>query len=455
MSRVVLAMSGGVDSSVAAWLLREQGHEVIGLFMRHGQERTPSPPAPRTALARGEFGKQGCCTAADAADARRVADVLGIPFYAVNFQPEFDRIVDYFVAEYAAGRTPNPCIVCNTWLKFGRLLDYADRLGAQYVATGHYARLVRLGWDSSGAVRTDGHRITPGGTGARCPTLAVGTTIALCRGRDPSKDQSYVLFGIRPALLPRLLFPVGEYCKEEIRQIAERLGLRVAAKRDSQEICFVPDQDHARFVRQRRGAIDTSGEIVTTDGTVVGRHAGIEQFTVGQRKGLRLAFGQPRYVVRIEPDAAPRRDRHARRPRPDGTDRRRGELAGREGRVERGEGGEREMGRVPSARSPADSPLRLSPLPSPLLPRQVKIRYRSPPAEATVERLPGGRFRVCFDRPCYGIAPGQAAVCYQGDRVLGGGWIEGPALSSRGRHLLPAGRYNTVFPSRKRVLLPP
>ena len=138
MSRVVLAMSGGVDSSVAAWLLREQGHDVIGLFMRHGQEAETSCPTDRL-----RFRKQGCCTAADAADARRVADVLDIPFYAVDFQPEFDRIVDYFVAEYAAGRTPNPCIVCNTWLKFGRLLDYADRLGAQYVATGHYARLVR------------------------------------------------------------------------------------------------------------------------------------------------------------------------------------------------------------------------------------------------------------------------------------------------------------------------
>ncbi|MCE5268361.1 MAG: tRNA 2-thiouridine(34) synthase MnmA, partial [Planctomycetaceae bacterium] len=287
MSRVLLAMSGGVDSSVSAWLLREQGHEVIGLFMRHGQDLPSSLPghfpqagegracaaaAPQTEPVR--CSKQGCCTAADADDARRVADMLGIPFYAVNFQSEFDRIVDYFVAEYAAGRTPNPCIVCNTWLKFGRLFDYADRLGAEYVATGHYARLA----------------------------AADGEAALLC-GLDASKDQSYVLFGIDRSLLPRLMFPVGEHRKEEIRQIAERLGLWVATKRDSQEICFVPDQDHARFVRERRGGISVSGDIVTSDGTVVGHHDGIEQFTIGQRKGLRVAFGQPRYVIRIDPES--------------------------------------------------------------------------------------------------------------------------------------------------------
>ncbi len=201
--------------------------------------------------------------------------MLDIPFYAVNFQQEFDRIVDYFIRQYTAGRTPNPCIVCNTWLKFGKLFEYADGIGAEYVATGHYARLVRL---------DDG-------------------TVALCRGRDESKDQSYVLFGIQRRLLARLMFPVGEFRKEEIRRIAGRLELRVAAKRDSQEICFVPDQDHARFIRGRRGQLDTSGEIVTTDGAVVGHHDGFERFTIGQRKGLRLAFGEPRYVVRIEADS--------------------------------------------------------------------------------------------------------------------------------------------------------
>jgi tRNA-uridine 2-sulfurtransferase len=415
-------MSGGVDSSVAAWLLREQGHDVIGVFMRHGQEQQPSPPTPLRAPTEGCSGerscsKQGCCTAADAADARRVADLLGIPFYALNFQEEFDRIVDYFVGQYAGGRTPNPCIVCNTWLKFGKLFNYADQLGAEYVATGHYARVMKL---------EDG-------------------TTALCRGLDESKDQSYVLFGIQRRLLPRLLFPVGEYRKEEIRKIAERLELRVAAKRDSQEICFVPDQDHARFIRQRRGGIDTSGEIVTTDGAVVGRHDGFERYTIGQRKGLRVAFGEPRYVVRIEADT--RRVVIGTR-----EDLAQSELTAAEanwlfeergeGREERGEkkgAMEKERGlgtSVPSEpENHSDSTVQgsesenhPSPLPSPLLPpsfqAQVKIRYRSRPVSATVAILADHRFRVCFKEPCHAIAPGQAAVCYDGDRVLGGGWIE-------------------------------
>jgi tRNA-specific 2-thiouridylase len=361
---------------VAAWLLREQGHDVVGVFMRHGQEQSPLSPSAELCSA-----KQGCCTAADAADARRVADMLGIPFYTINFEREFSRIVDYFITQYTAGRTPNPCIVCNTWLKFGKLFDYADQLGAEFVATGHYARLVSM----------------PDGD------------IALCRGRDSSKDQSYVLFGIQRRLLPRLLFPVGEYRKEEIRAIAERLGLRVAAKRDSQEICFVPDQDHARFIRQRCTTIDTSGEFVLTDGTVVGHHDGFERYTIGQRKGLRLAFGEPRYVVRIEPDS--HRvviGTHEELARSELTA---GEANWLAARGERGEG-----------REEREKPVCLGS--SPLSPVQVKIRYRSQPADATVELLDDGRFRVRFHEPCYGIAPGQAAVCYQDDRVVGGGWIE-------------------------------
>jgi tRNA-uridine 2-sulfurtransferase len=385
-------MSGGVDSSVAAWLLRQQGHDVIGLFMRHGQQADESCPADASS-----FRKQGCCTAADAADARRVAEKLDIPFYVVNFQREFDRIVNYFVAEYTTGRTPNPCIVCNTWLKFGRLFDYADSIAADYVASGHYARLAAM----------------PGGE------------LALCRGVDLSKDQSYVLFGIPRHVLPRLMFPVGKHHKEEIRRIAEQLGLRVAAKRDSQEICFVPDQDHARFIRQHRGAADTSGEIVTTDGTVVGQHDGFERYTVGQRKGLRLAFGQPRYVVRIEP-ATHRvvigpRDQLARR-----------ELYAAEANwlvEERGQGsGVRGQGSEiaiedPGLGSSLPSEASESQLGSPFR-AQVKIRYRSAPVEATVEFLPDRRFHVRFDEPCHAVAPGQAAVCYDGDRLLGGGWIE-------------------------------
>jgi tRNA-specific 2-thiouridylase len=356
MSRVVLAMSGGVDSSVAAWLLREAGHDVVGLFMRHGRQPQPACAAPARR-------KQGCCSAADAADARRVADRLGIPFYVLNFEQEFGRIIDYFVAEYTAGRTPNPCIVCNTWLKFGKLLEYADGIGAERVATGHYARL----------------------------ELTADGQLSLCRGRDPGKDQSYVLWGIQRAALPRLWFPVGERQKAEIRRIAARLDLPVADKPDSQEICFVPERDHARFIKQYRGGADTAGEIVTSDGAVVGRHTGIEQFTIGQRKGLRIALGQPCYVVRIEP--ATRRVVVGSRE----------ELARREFTASRAN-----WLVEPAGQSRC----------------QVKIRYRSEPLAANVEVLPGGRFAVQLEQPCLGIAPGQAAVCYDDYRLLGGGWID-------------------------------
>ena len=361
MSRVVLAMSGGVDSSVAAWLLREAGHEVIGLFMRHGQDIETVCEVPSRGTRR---HKRGCCSAADAADARRVAEMLDVPFYALNFQEEFGRIIDYFVDTYTAGRTPNPCIVCNTWLKFGKLLEYADSVGAEFVATGHYARLVPDEKDEVG----------------------------LYCGRDASKDQSYVLFGVERRLLRRLIFPVGEHRKDEIRRMAVRLGLQVAEKPDSQEICFVPDQDHARFVREHRGQLDTSGQVVTTDGTVVGRHDGFERFTIGQRKGLRIAMGQPRYVVRIEPDTR---------------------------RVVIGT--KQELARTELTAAEANW---LIDKPAEPIRCQVKIRYRSRPVDATVTALPDNHFHVTFDEPGYGIAPGQAAVCYDGDRMLGGGWIE-------------------------------
>ncbi|MBN1395718.1 MAG: tRNA 2-thiouridine(34) synthase MnmA [Pirellulales bacterium] len=380
MARVVLAMSGGVDSSVAAWLLREQGYDVVGVFMLHGQERrTRCQPVTQ-----------------DVADARRVADLLGIPFQTVDFRRDFDQIVDYFVGEYAAGRTPNPCIVCNARLKFGKLFDVADEIGAEYVATGHHARLTPL------AAKGDSPNLPERSEGrcAQVGTVPFCHNIALCRGRDQSKDQSYALFGIRKQLLSRLIFPVGEHRKEEIRRIAERLGLRVAAKRDSQEICFIPPREHARFVRQRLGNVDTSGEIVATDGTPLGRHDGIERFTVGQRKGLRLAFGEPKYVVRIEADSRRvvigARDELARR-----------ELTA---------SGANWLAEGPAALAAGENAISFR--------AQVKIRYRSRPAEAAVERLPGGRFSVRFDGPCFGVAPGQAAVCYDGERVLGGGWIE-------------------------------
>ena len=291
MARVVLAMSGGVDSSVAAHLLIEQGHDVIGVFMRHGHE---SPVACGNAAedVSTQAGmmtlpvvnrldhKQGCCTAADAEDARRVADRLAIPFYALNLDQEFAQIIDYFVNEYTAGRTPNPCVQCNNWIKFGKLFDYADSVGAEFVATGHYARLE----SPTGEPQSD-----------RSP--------ALLRGRDAGKDQSYVLFGIQRRFLARMMLPVGDYEKPEIRRIAATLGLNVAEKKDSQEICFVTQGRYDEFIRRHRQEIDTSGELVMTDGTVVGQHAGIEGFTVGQRKGLGVALGEPRFVVRIEPQS--------------------------------------------------------------------------------------------------------------------------------------------------------
>ncbi|MFV1968018.1 MAG: tRNA 2-thiouridine(34) synthase MnmA [Pirellulaceae bacterium] len=371
MARVVLAMSGGVDSSVAAHLLRDQGHEVIGVFMRHGEESNQAcakdgsgaaeVPLPLPARA---GHQQGCCSALDADDARRVADRMDIPFYALNLQSDFQRIVDYFVNEYTSGRTPNPCVVCNSWIKFGRLFDYADGVGADFVATGHYARLVH-----------DEHDVS-----------------ALCCGVDASKDQSYALFGIERSLLHRMMLPVGDFEKPAIRAIAAELGLTVADKQESQEICFVTSGKHDEFVRQRRGDQDTSGEIVTSDGRVVGRHPGIERFTVGQRKGLGVALGEPHFVLRI--DAATRH-------------------------VVIGKRDELACGKLAANRTnwlidPPIGPFRCC----------AKIRYNSLAVPATAEALPDHRLSVVFDEPRFGVAPGQAVVCYDGDRVLGGGWIE-------------------------------
>jgi tRNA-specific 2-thiouridylase len=389
MSRIVLAMSGGVDSSVAAHLLVEQGHDVIGVFMRHGQQ---SPiacdkqgaggkeqgaadtgsvlPAPSSRL----HHKQGCCTAADAEDARRVADKLDIPFYALNLEEEFSQIIDYFVGEYTAGRTPNPCVQCNNWIKFGKLFDYADSVGAEFVATGHYARLERT---------ADG-------------------SAALLRGVDAGKDQSYVLFGIRPEYLPRMMLPAGGYEKPAIRRIAARLGLRVAEKKDSQEICFVTRDRYDAFVRRHRVANDddrdTAGELVTTDGRVVGRHDGIESFTVGQRKGLGVALGERKFVARIEADTRRvvlgDREELCRR-----------ELTARGVnwlvREVEDAGGER--------------------------PCFAQIRYNAEAQPATLKILPDHCLHLRFDEPQFAITPGQAVVCYDADdnqRVLGGGWIE-------------------------------
>jgi len=370
MARVVLAMSGGVDSSVAAHLLVEAGHQVIGVFMRHGEQSpaacaADSPPGGTALpLAPRLDHKQGCCTAADAEDARRVADRLAIPFYAIDLNQEFGRIMDYFADEYLQGRTPNPCVQCNNWIKFGKLFDYADSVGAEFVATGHYARL------------------EPSADGPH-----------LLRGVDGAKDQSYVLFGIERRYLRRMMLPVGTYQKPAIRDLAASLGLNVATKPDSQEICFVTSGRYDQFVRRRRQQGSAPGELVTTAGEVVGTHQGIEGFTVGQRKGLGVALGERKFVVRIEPDTH------------------RVVLGDRE------ELGRRELTAC-GTNWLADVPLEV--------PQRglAQIRYNAPAADAEFTRTADDHLRVVFDEPQFAVAPGQAVVCYDGPRVLGGGWIE-------------------------------
>ena len=355
-ARVVLAMSGGVDSSVAAYLLKQQGYEVIGLFMRTGAHGAESDAVPAH--------KKGCCSALDAGDARRVADRLDIPFYALDFERDFERIIDYFADEYLAGRTPNPCVVCNTWLKFGKLWWYGKQLEADYIATGHYAQVVCRG----GRWRLE-------------------------RAVDPEKDQSYVLFGLDRSLLPHLLFPVGGYRKEQVRAIARSAGLGLADKPDSVEICFVPDGDHGALIRRRRPQLATAGMIVDTASHALAEHPGIENFTIGQRKGLGFAAGERRYVLRIVP-------------------------AKNEVVV-----GNREELLAPGLIASRVNWLLDEPPAGPLR-CAAKIRYRHTAAPAIAHSLSNGAARVEFVEPQSAITPGQAVVFYDGACVLGGGWIE-------------------------------
>ena len=358
--RVVLAMSGGVDSSASAVLLRRQGYDVIGLFMRTGVEHPADAPhaSPR------RDNKKGCCSAIDAGDARRVADKLDVPFYALDFEREFGRIIDYFADEYARGRTPNPCVVCNTWLKFGQLWAFAKQLGADFIATGHYAQ------------------VRPGPAG-----------FELHKGADPEKDQSYVLHGIGREVLPHLLFPVGSYTKPQVRAIAREAGLLgVADKPDSVEICFVPGGDHTEVVRRRRPAVAAAGVIAERDGTVLGTHDGIDRFTVGQRKGLGVAAGRRRFVLEIVPETntvvvGDPEDLLAC-----------GLVASR----------------VNWLADPPAGPLKCT----------AKIRYRHAGVAATVTALADGGAEVRFAQPQPAVTPGQAVAFYDGTRVLGGGWIE-------------------------------
>lgn len=353
--RIVVAMSGGVDSSVAAALYREQGHEVIGITMQIWDYARFEAPDGET------FGT--CCSLDDVQDARRVADQIGIPFYVVNFEKSFqETVIDRFCDDYFAGRTPNPCVLCNQVLKFELLLRKARELEADWLATGHYAQLV----EESGRYQ-------------------------LCKGRDPGKDQSYFLFTLTQEQCRMVRFPLGDMTKEEVRGHAARLQLRVADKAESQDICFVPDGDYVRFLEAERGSGAMDGEIVHVSGRVLGRHRGTYRYTVGQRKGLGLAWSEPLYVVGI--DAAKHQVVVGEKPHLDTS-----ELL-------------------------MDEVNWFIPTPCDPFTANCRIRYRHHEQPAEIVPLDDGQVRIRFADPQVGITPGQAAVIYQADRVLGGGWI--------------------------------
>jgi tRNA-specific 2-thiouridylase len=348
-------MSGGVDSSVAAALLKEAGHEVIGLSMQLYDQR-------------GEAGAQfgTCCTLDDLYDARRVARTIGIPHYIVNFEREFnEEVVADFVREYASGRTPIPCVHCNSDLKFSTLLDRAKGFAAEAVATGHYARLDR---DERGRIR-------------------------LRRGLDAAKDQSYFLFSLTQAQLQRAAFPVGDLHKDVVREHARRLGLPVSEKKDSYEICFVPDGDYASFVERHAPGTLSPGVVTDREGRVMGRHGGTHRFTIGQRKGLGVSATIPLYVVDIRPDE------HK-------------VVVGPREALERVHMSASRVNWI-SGHAPG-APVRAS----------VQIRHRHASSPATVTPVGVDRVEVTFDTAQPAITPGQAAVFYDGDVVMGGGWID-------------------------------
>jgi tRNA-specific 2-thiouridylase len=349
MASVLVAMSGGVDSSVAACLLREAGHEVLGSHLK---------------LVHLDGVEHGCCGPRAEADARAVAEQVGFGFEVVDLSDVFEeRVLADYVGEHERGRTPNPCVRCNEGIKFGAFLDRARSLGADFVATGHYARRAR-------------------GEGGRWRLL---------RGRDPDKDQSYVLHTLGQRELAMSLFPIGEQTKTETRAHARRLGLPVAGKPDSQELCFVPEADGGAFLESRAPHLVREGQVVDSEGTVLGTHRGTHRFTIGQRRGLGVSTGERTYVLDVEPSS----NRVVVGP---------GELLGRRGLI-----AERVswVDRAPGGPTEAD----------------VRTRYRGREAPAVVTPLPGSRARVEFGRPERAVAPGQSAVFYAGDEVLGGGVI--------------------------------
>jgi len=356
--RIVVAMSGGVDSSVAAALLSEQGHEVIGVSMQLYDNSGGTTDAGRS------YGT--CCTIDDLHDARRVAATLGIPHYILNMESQFDdAVVSNFVREYVSGRTPIPCAHCNSEMKFAALLDRAVGLGAGALATGHYARITR---DESGRYH-------------------------LRRGLDHAKDQSYFLFSLTQAQMAQAIFPIGHLDKPTVRDHARRLGLRVAEKPDSQEICFVPDNDYAAFVEREAPELTRAGAIVAQDGRVLGAHEGVHRYTIGQRKGLRLSSSAPLFVLAIDAATA---------------------------RVTVGP--KDALGRPALSASGVNWISGIAP--TDWIAAAAQIRHRHTPASGKVRVVDGTRAEFVFDEPQAAVTPGQAVVFYDGEEVLGGGWID-------------------------------
>ena len=357
--KVVVGMSGGVDSSVAAWLLKEQGYDVIGVTMQIWQDEDN--------VVQEENG--GCCGLSAVDDARRVAASIGIPYYVMNFKQEFQKnVIDYFTEEYLNGRTPNPCIACNRYVKWEALLQRSLSIGADYIATGHYARIDKL----------------PNGRHAirRSATLA--------------KDQTYALYNLTQEQLEHTLMPVGNYSKDQIREMAEKIGLQVANKPDSQDICFVPDGDYASFIEENADAPIRQGNFVTPDGKILGKHKGIIHYTVGQRKGLGIALGQPMFVIAIHPE--------------DNT-----VVLGTKEELQGKSFFAKEINLMKYAKIPDG------------LEVTAKIRYRNEGKKASLYPE-DNRLRVVFHETMDSITPGQSAVFYEGEDVVGGGVIEGKRL---------------------------